>query len=154
MTVSNKLKEYNRAYYQKHKERLQEYARQYYQKHKEEIKRRTNSFYHSHKYRNAIYYRNKVNSGKVAQYIKKRKQHIVNAKISMLLYSLSHQAEILDEKRKREELRKKKKRELSKKYYYKQKENGTLRTYQDRRDYLRAYHKEYYLRKRKQNNEL
>ena len=38
MTVSNKLKEYYRAYYQKHKERLKEYARQYYQKHKEEIK--------------------------------------------------------------------------------------------------------------------
>ena len=30
MTVSNKLKEYYRAYYQKHKERLKEYARQYY----------------------------------------------------------------------------------------------------------------------------
>ena len=40
MTVSNKLKEYYRAYYQKHKERLKEYARQYYQKHKEEIKRK------------------------------------------------------------------------------------------------------------------
>lgn len=44
MTVSNKLKEYYRAYYQKHKERLKEYARQYYQKHKEEIKRKTMLF--------------------------------------------------------------------------------------------------------------
>lgn len=32
------------------------------------------------------------------------------------------------------------------------KEEGTLRTYQDRRDYLRAYNKEYYYRKRKQSN--
>ena len=47
MTVSNKLKEYYRAYYQKHKERLKEYARQYYQKHKEEIKRKNNAFYQS-----------------------------------------------------------------------------------------------------------
>jgi hypothetical protein len=108
MTVSNKLKEYYRAYYQKHKERLKEYARQYYQKHKEEIKRKNNAFYHSHKYRNAMYYRNKVNSGQVAQYVKKRNQRIVNTKISILLYSLSHQKEILDEKRKRDELRKKK----------------------------------------------
>ena len=141
MTVSNKLKEYYRAYYQKHKERLKEYARQYYQKHKEEIKRKNNAFYHSHKYRNAMYYRNKVNSGQVAQYVKKRNQRIVNTKIS-----------ILDEKRKRDELRKKKNREGAKKRYYKQKEEGTLRTYQDRRDYLRAYNKEYYYRKRKQSN--
>ena len=77
---------------------------------------------------------------------------IVNTKISILLYSLSHQKEILDEKRKRDELRKKKNREGAKKRYYKQKEEGTLRTYQDRRDYLRAYNKEYYYRKRKQSN--
>ncbi len=32
------------------------------------------------------------------------------------------------------------------------KEEGTLRTYQDRRDYLRAYNKEYYYRKRKRCN--
>lgn len=54
-----------------------------------------------------MYYRNKVNSGQVAQYVKKRNQRIVNTKISILLYSLSHQKEILDEKRKRDELRKK-----------------------------------------------
>ena len=47
---------------------------------------------------------------------------------------------------------KKKNREDAKKRYYKQKEEGTLRTYQDRRDYLRAYNKEYYYRKRKQSN--
>lgn len=90
MTVSNKLKEYYRAYYQKHKERLKEYARQYYQKHKEEIKRKNNAFYHSHKYRNAMYYRNKVNSGQVAQYVKKYNRQIKKFPTEKQNVSLKH----------------------------------------------------------------
>lgn len=75
----------------------------------------------------------------------------MNTKISILLYSLSHQKEILDEKRKRDELRKKRIEKVLK-TLLQTKEEGTLRTYQDRRDYLRAYNKEYYYRKRKQSN--